>query len=52
MQGHTHTALDDKTRGWKGLRNFAEKLNKHCNESNHRTPWRGIAHLQYRIKLN
>lgn len=51
MQGQTHTALDDKTRGWKGLRNLAMRLYKHCNESNHRTPWRGIAHLQYRIKL-
>ncbi len=50
MQGHTHSALDDKTHGWKGLRNFAERLNKPCNESNHRTPCRGTAHLQHRIK--
>ncbi len=51
MQGHTHSALEDNTRGWKGLRNFAERLNKSCNESNHRTPWRGTAHLQHRIEL-
>ncbi len=52
MQGHTHSALEVNTRGWKGLRNFAERLNKSCNESNHRTPWRGTAHLQHRIEIN